>query len=337
VSGAHGQGLGTGNGAALAPAATLPRTPVRRRWSNGAVAALVLLGMAATAGLGLYYALRTVPERRARDPKGPLGYVPADSNLLAAVHVADALETPAGRDLFNDPAGRRFGSMLAELERTTGLRRENINQVLFAAHNVAGQTPRLALVVQTIEPYSVTDVTRALSAEGPTERDGKSVYRFQHPPLGECELWCPADNVMLIGLMGKQSLDAVPETPVSGFDNVTPSLRPLLDDPRGRDAHVWFVGDAEQWDKTPLGALALALGKPDQGPEALLRGIQSAGLWLHFDKEIIVAGSCACATPADAERVERGLRKWIGTDGKLERQGNRLDVEAQVTPAALNK
>src|SRR5207245_1549642 len=94
---------------------TTPTVGERAQWSNVKVAGTVLGFMALMAITGLTFALVTQKIRRAHDssrsvtkPLPPvrtiapanlpsLGYLPPDTDIIAALHVAEALETPAGQ------------------------------------------------------------------------------------------------------------------------------------------------------------------------------------------------------------------------------------------------
>jgi hypothetical protein len=207
-----------------ADVAPLPDTPgglrPRGRLPNWLIAGGVLGLMAVMADVGLMYALQTKPERRDRDPKGPLGYVPGDCNVVAAVHVTKALEEPAGRQFLERWELGPTGLGPANMVKWAGVPLEEVNQVVLGAKYHEGLLPeRVVLVVQTRAPYDVNAVRAALGANRQSERGRKTLYRFKFdlvPRLKwerEAELWCPAETILVVSL-SPSDMDAVPLNPV---------------------------------------------------------------------------------------------------------------------------
>src|SRR5262245_14532751 len=134
---------------------TVPTT--QRRWSNRAVAGVVVGVMVTMAAVGLWWALGTVNDRRARDRPDPAGYLPADVDLVGVVYVRLTMENPAGRDFLRQLGlGPGAGGGLINLERWTSLKAEEIEQVVLGL-KVKDYTfpPRLTLIVQTRESYEL--------------------------------------------------------------------------------------------------------------------------------------------------------------------------------------
>lgn len=154
--------------------------------SNRKVARLVLAVMAGMAVLGLAFALWSQPFRRANDRRGPragtaplapltlrvltpeelpaLGYLPADSAVVAGVHLAELLEEPAGRELWQQLRSGPAGAVLNLLEGRAGLTAEKMDHLVLGLHPAGGQ-PRLVTVVRTRRPLAAEALARAAKAE----------------------------------------------------------------------------------------------------------------------------------------------------------------------------
>src|SRR5262249_19335378 len=128
----NGQPALTEFATAGAAAARETLTAVRStgRWSNRTIAGAVLGVMAGVAIAALVFALTTVQRRRANDPKTPLGYLPADTNIVAGVLVPEALKEPTGQEFLTQFRLGPIDLNIGNLERWTGLRRDEIRQIV---------------------------------------------------------------------------------------------------------------------------------------------------------------------------------------------------------------
>lgn len=316
--------------------------PATRRRSNWLIAGGVLGVMALMAAVGLMYALKTKPDRRDRDPKGPLGYVPGDCNVLAAVHVTKALEEPAGRQFLERWEVGPTALGLAHIEKWTGIKLEEINQVVLGAKYSEGPLPeRMVLVVQTRGAYDVGAVRAALQANRQTERGKKTLYRFKLdlvPKLKwerEAELWCPAETILVVSLH-PLDMDAVPLTPVAGVEHFAPPLQALLQEPLGQGSHAYLVAHAESWDKTAVHFKLAKLPKEDQ---AVLSKVQTVGLWLRFDQSILLTGLCRTGDDETAKALGEYLirNQLVEEDSVQVQRDGRVALQVRTNQAAIEK
>jgi hypothetical protein len=298
----------------------------RRGWSNGALARLVLLVMGSMAVIGLAFALWTVQDRRSHDrkPTEPevvltrtvapaklpgLGYLPPDTDLIAAVHVAEVLQDPTGRELlsqFRPAQGIRGGQAdvsLSMLEHWLGLSVDDLDYLLLGLNVTNRLIPRTTLIVQTRRPYDAERVRATLKATRTGEPGPKPVYRFtlDKPPL---DVWLCflAERTLVIGL-APADVAVVPPTP-QDIGHLPKSLQTMLTERLGSVAPIWVIGHSEDWDKT---SLRLPLSSVSATGRPLLEKVRSFGVWLQIGHGWTLNGACRCADPATAEKLANYL------------------------------
>jgi hypothetical protein len=283
-----------------------------RRWSNRTIGAIVLGGMAVMAVLGLVFALNTQSERRSRDPVNPLGYLPSDTNVIASVHLTQLLKDPAGREFANQLTLGPTGLGLANIERLTGLKREDVNVAVLGLKMEAQQFPRVLLVVQTREPYDEAAVREALKTERQTERGQKTLHQFPGGiPLFKPAVWFASANILVICLNKPEDFDAVPLTPHAGVDHLAAPLQVLLHDQLGRGSQAWLIAHADKWDEM---FFKPRLGLP--GDREALAKVQTVGVWLRFDQTAFLNAACRCNAPDAAEALRQYLIRRQVVDEK---------------------
>ncbi|HXG13193.1 MAG TPA: hypothetical protein VNK04_25775 [Gemmataceae bacterium] len=317
------------------PAVAVPH----RRWPNWAVAGVVLGVMAMMAAIGLFWALKTVPDRRSRDRKEPVGYLPGDVDMAVMVHVTRTMDDSAGRQFLRQfGLGPGSGNGPINLEKWTGLRAEDIDQVAVGL-KVKDHTfpPRLTLVVQTRHPYDLDVIRKALSAKRPIERSGKLLYPVT---LGSvpAELWCPTDTLLVLGLE-PSDLDAVPLTPQSGIQHLAPPIQALLlRDCLDPNAQAILVADTKEWEKR---APWLAFGlKPALGKQApVWTQVEAVGLWLRFEQVIHLSAALRCPDEAAARTIADNLvRGELAGPGEAEvRKDVWVVVQTQMDADAVRR
>jgi hypothetical protein len=302
------------------------------RWPTWLVARVVLAVMGAAAAAGLTFALVTQQFRRDRDrPKdGPtrpeavlrpvapselaaLGYLPGDTNLIVAVHVAEALREPAGREWLER---FRLGPMdfgIDSVEKWTGLRWDELDHVVLGLRVDNRLVPRLTLVAQTSRPYDAEKVRNALKAKRLPDPGKRTLWGFRlEQPALQGVLWFAGERTLIVGLSAKD-LEGIPPTPMVGPDHLSEELRGLLKERVGRVAQAWVVGHAEEWSKTVAGLVLNTLAKPDR--EALAK-VQSFGAWVQVDEAMTVNGAFRCMDEAAAQALEAYLRQPKTKDSK---------------------
>ncbi len=254
---------------------------MRMRRANRLIAVGVLCVMALGAAVSLTFALYSQPERRANDtrmphkPRGPnltesppapsvtapvameaLRWLPADSNIVAGVQVADLRQTEAGRDLLNHLAS--IGKIEVDaglLERWTGLRLEEIDHLVLGVRVNGDFPPRAVLVIRTVLPYNPDAVRKTLEAERLPDANGKTLYKFKQRDGGLAPiLWCADDRTLVFGLLARQ-IEAVPAMPAAGLERLPVEVRTLLENRLQTPGPAWVVGYAADWRKTAAAVL----------------------------------------------------------------------------------
>jgi hypothetical protein len=352
-----------GNGTSPAPAAAPPPTENAvdrlgerlRGASKRSVALTVLTVMAVMAVGGLALALATQHFRRANDRLPPpeegvprvrvvapaelagLGYLPPDTDVVAAVHVAEALQDPAGREFlkrFRPEEGVRDqpgqGPPLAgDLEHWTGLALDDLDHVVVGLKLAGGAVPpRLILVAHTRRRYDAGKVVEVLRATR-LQHAGRDLYRFPLERLSlHPVLWFAGERTLVVALTPEQ-LAEVPDKPRPGTDQLVEPLRELLKTRLGPGVQAWAMGHADDWERTAA-TLALALLVRKQDDRRVLEGVRTFGLALRFGDGLTLTGSCHCADAAAARALEERLAPPEGSDVK---RFTLLD-ERQAGPAA---
>jgi hypothetical protein len=96
-----------------------------------------------------------------------LGFLPPGTNLVAAVHVAEALETPAGRAFLDRAELAGSGWHIADLEKDVGIGRADIDHLVVSVRLVDRQLPHVTVIVETRHPYDAGRVLGQLKADRP--------------------------------------------------------------------------------------------------------------------------------------------------------------------------
>lgn len=309
------------NGETLVPPPTagllLPATPAR---SNRQVAAVVLGVMALMAAIALVYALHTTELRRSHDylpgPTAPplppvvmttppaaltgLGYLPANCTAVVGLHVAQALQSDAGRVLLDRFALTSDGSLL-------GLKLDTIDHAVLGA-NLDRVPPQVTLVVRTRQPYQGDEVRKALQAGRDVERGGRTVYRFKSPFGGlELGLACPDDRTLLVGLV--DDFDAVPAQPAKGAERLPAALRELMETRLPGGSIAWVVAHAA--DRPPAMASLLSGFNAKPSPDVELLGqVRSLALSLRPVDGITLNAAVQGRDVAAAAKLADFLKTW---------------------------
>jgi hypothetical protein len=292
------------------------------RPSKQTIRGIVLGVMAIMAILSFVYAWNTVSTRRARDPKIPpppptlaerrvppiklsaLGYLPPETSMIAAVHVAQAERTPAGKELLQR---FRLGTAIsvADLDKWTGIKLDEID------HAVLGMTidnrvlPPVVLVVKTRRPYDADQVRQGLKANRTTELGGKTLHHFT-PAAGtklsfDAVLWFASPTMVVVGL-SKNDLEKVPDRPATETSQLSGPVRAVIQE-RLSQADAWLAGHVEKWDAVSL-LLAFFLEKDNI---QTLSRVRTFGFGLQFDDGVRLGGAARCA---DEEATQALEKKW---------------------------
>jgi hypothetical protein len=231
-----------------------------------------------------------------------LGYLPPDTNLVLAVHVAEAIREPMGQELL-----RRFrlgptGLGTATLEKSTGLRLEDLDHVVLGLKVDKVIPPRLNLVVRTRQPFDPVQLRAAMKADRKFERRKRELYYFPLEQM-QAHLWCPDDRTLVIGLF-PGDLDDVPAAPVAGPDHLPAPLAQLLNERLKMGTQLWFIGHADDWNKTLAELVLRTVPQPERG---MLGKVQTFGLWLQLGESMSLNAAVCCVDAAGAEQVDKYL------------------------------
>lgn len=231
-----------------------------------------------------------------------LGYLPPGTNAVAALHVAQAARTPAGRAFLDRSQLAGSGVGLATIEKATGLSREQIDHVVLGVRLDDSLSP--VLVARTRLPFDAAKVRAALKARRRAENGKKELYDF---PLSLSKLslsallWCPTDRTLVVTL-APSLMEKLPSDPAAGAERLVPPLREFLKKhvPFGVDA--WAVGQGDD-DGMASSAIRSFLFPADD--RNVLAAIRAFGFWLRLDETIDLNAVIECVDAAGAETLEK--------------------------------
>jgi hypothetical protein len=251
-----------------------------------------------------------------------LGYLPGDVNVLAAVHVAELLRLPGGRQWFDQPLS--VGGVeipLTNLAAWTGVPRDELDHVVLGVAippnlGRAVALPRVYLLVRTLHPYRLSEVLTQLQHGDvikATEAPPRTLYQVRLPtPAGKVWLWNADERTLIVSLLGDDTLEKVPFRPAPRGGQLMEEIRSGLVDRVGSPAPLWMIGHLDR--PLPLGEPAsaskdakdkLAGLKGLTGWLALLKDVKTAAVWLE--------GERLTATPGPG--LVLGSLCWVGEAG----------------------
>jgi hypothetical protein len=305
------------------------------------VARAVLGIMFAMAALGLAFAWATREFRRhndhldqtAEEPLGPvepvapaqmppLEFMPQKVNVIAGIHVAELLENPGGRLLLPQLKISEANIDLNNLEKTTGLKLADVEQVALGLQ--LEQELHGYLVVHTRREYDPEHVRISLHGKNAGARNNRPMFSFvPQNGKGATNLthfvgWCAGPRMLVFCWPGiPENVNALPVMPTTSLARFDQDLGDRLQQlPVG--AQVWAVGHCapaqnsqKSW-KDFLDALALQqllMGHRPlaaQDREALER-VRTFAAWLQFDKLLQGTLWVDCDSPADARAFDKYL------------------------------
>jgi hypothetical protein len=333
---------------------------LRMRRRNRLVAAGVLCVMGLGAAVGLTYALYSQPERRAHDTRMPhkargpnltelpttpavtapaameaLRWLPADCNVVAGVQVAELRQTETGRDLLNHLA--QMGKIevnAALLERWTGLKVDEVDQLVVGVKADSDFPPRAMLIVRTVRPYDSEVVRTALQAERLPDANGKTLYKCKPRDGGLAPiLWCADERTLVFGLLARH-LEAIPAKPAVGLERLSAQVRTLVENRLQAEGPVWIVGYGADWRKT-----AAAVLFPQKDADVLGQ-VHGFAVQLQAERPTTLLASLQCDSPDAARELEKRLlatKPALDADWKTAREGSWLTLQLRGDPTAFFK
>jgi hypothetical protein len=240
-----------------------------------------------------------------------LGYLPADVQVVAGVHVAAALQTESGRKLVKQLRLGPGDLSVEVLADWLGLRPDEID------HIVLGLKPALQLyvVIQTRRPYDrerVTHFKKLDVREHPQAAPSLPLYQCNIRPFLEPTILCAHERTLLLFENVDPKVIAKLQVPApSGSDHLAAPLRDFLREENGlaSGAQLWFAARGESLSNPLIQLLA-----PFKNP-ALFKKIESFGAWARLtDSEIQLTSEVNCSDTETASAVAGLLAKRAGTD-----------------------
>lgn len=271
------------------------------RPGNRKTAMIVLGTMLTMAIIGLSYALWTIKERRARDPKplldpivtrkplelSGLGYLPRESDVIVGLHLAELLaDKKVGQPLMEEPRPWLLDWVAKQLPRVAGMKLEEIDHLLLAG---SFDNMQAVMVVKTRRAYSLEKIVEAIKPTRSTQYEKLPVYEFPLPPMFEAMLWCVEEKTLVCVIrMDAPKVDrlhSLSATPRKVSEVVSAPLHQALTQRLRRHQYAWAVGRLDR-----LGALkdALAFAPPDKA--ALIKELKVFALGLEPVEGLTLTG-----------------------------------------------
>jgi hypothetical protein len=250
--------------------------------------------------------------RAARAAELPaLGFLPSDTNVIAAIQVAELMETPAGQEFLaaSGPANLWNGQ---QFQNWTGLELRDIEYIVIGLKIDENLLPRLTLIIETLRPISVSSVQDHL--KGSKLPDPEAV-RF------------PSSHTLILGLT-KKDLQLVPAKPTNGIDHLIEPLRTVMNEKIARGSQVWMAGYSADWEKTLALTFLDTLPKEDRD---VLKGVQSFAVGLRVDGSVSMQASFQCFNESTAKGLADLIQKHSRDELKglkFDQKGNWISIQA---------
>jgi hypothetical protein len=286
--------------------------------------AAVLGIMGVMAAVGLAYALWTTQFRRDNDfrsRKGTsalaqagsgaqvagLGLVPAQSNVLAAINLAEITKHPASRRLLDEPRPPWLAWTLDNLKQWTGLEATGLDHVVLATR-LHQELPRLTMIVHTRQPYSPGQILQALAPVQASKYRDRPLVRFPLQRAGEGLLWCHSERFFVVMLaldaVKTDDLAVIPAEPRGGLDGLPEPVRQVIETRLDKQSVLWLAGHL---DEPAIVQDALALAGAKAQPWAPLLGAKSFAIGVTPQQDLVLMGHFFTG----AAGANRALEKWL--------------------------
>lgn len=316
-------------------------------WSNRQIALGILGIMLVMAGVGLTMALLTVGWRRMHDYRtkrdttvpptmqapgelAGLGFLPAESNVVAAVQVAELGKDPSAKNLLRVPRPTFLDLALGTVEKWTKLTVDDLDHIVLGTE-IKDRLPQLTIVVQTRQAYDPATLAKALLPARPVEQRGKPLFRFSLQP-GEGMLWCPQPRILVLLLrldaLKTADLDAIPLEARKGTEAPPRALHDLLGAQRiNKQSLAWIAGKVDpDLVKELLAFIPVAAGEVQ-----LLTKVQDFALSLFAQDGLVLVGHLRTGNEATTRQVQTYLEELKPAHVKMNVEAPPANV---VDPAA---
>jgi hypothetical protein len=295
-----------------------------RTWRLG------LGGVLAVLAVVLPFILQTRPAPQAPEvapvravPAGELealGYLPADVDAVAGVHVAEAMQSDAGRALAKLTIGQT-DLAIEPLADWLGVRPDEID------HIVAGlRQTEIYVVVRTRKTYDhqrVTSYKKFEVREDHAATQSLPLYQCDVRAFGKLTLdakfLCADSRTLLLFLNVNTDKIAHMTIPApSGSDHLQGPLRELLHEETAADNQLWFVARSSAF-KSPFALLF----RPVNDTVNLAK-ITDFAVWVLLSgSEVRIQSDIDCTDDGSAQALENKLAKQVA-DGSVSRDDRRV-------------
>ena len=260
-----------------------------------------------------------------------LRYLPADTDFLLAVHVAELLDDPVGRDLLAHLGNESIN--LQSLESWSGLKIDDIDHAVLGLSLDNDLPVHFTVVVRARRAIDRDKVRERLKAKPQRDLDGRPVYPFiMHTELPvfrelDANLWFADDHTLVVAKRFADGPDhVIPTTPRAEPDRLRPALRDLIAGRMGPSTRAWVAGRLPGENGLfPL--LKFVLLRPENEP---VKKLKTFGVWVTTDSEgATMGGAFDCADEEGAKALKtylapanrKGIKNWLMTPdaGPMER------------------
>lgn len=193
------------------------------------------------------------PQPRSPASLEALRYLPARTNLLVGVHVAELDADSSGKQLLRQPmqlGPARVG--LGEVARWTGVPLENIDHLVLGLDSGSGTIPRINLVVRTRRAYDRQAILGNLEARKVSDvpaSETRTWYRTRFEAIRlPVALWCADDRTLVFGLT-VIDLNDVPRSPHPTLDHLPAALTEVLEKRLIAGSPFWLAASVDDWEQ----------------------------------------------------------------------------------------
>jgi hypothetical protein len=234
-----------------------------------------------------------------------LGYLPADTDLVAGVHVAEIMGDPPAKEFLSRLRLGPGDTDLNVLERWTGLRLQDMDNIVLGLRIQGQLIPRVNLIVRTTRPFDAQAIRTALHATRAPEPGKKELYRVKlEKSVLTPVLWFADERTLIVGLK-VEDFEAVPAMPREGIDHLQTEIRSFLKERLGQGTPAWLAGYAENWEIH--WRILLDRQAREGQPIDLLAPVRTFGVWFQFSDGLALNAAFQCTDEAAAAALEAYL------------------------------
>ncbi len=275
-----------------------------------------------------------------------LGYLPDGVNLAAGVHIAEALETPAGKEALVSLSLPSSDLNLDTLVRLTGMQKpDELEHLLLGVELIDQWPPPMTLVIRTRRPYDPARLHETMPTTWkpePSNKDlrGINLHLAKNASV-QVSLWCADERTLVLFVsVPTTRINQVPDQPME--KKLSPLLMTLLRQRTGEGTPLWLVGQTENWPWKGLLSMVEPF-VPMIQQLALMKDLRGFGVFVRLDEHATLSAAFECEKIETAVMLTNLLRdRTKGLAGSptirldKESSGNRVLLEnVQVKPDEL--